>query len=925
MHRLLKRQLDEHLADEDARRSRGLEAFLRAVAAEYARADRDRTRLEQLDLAVRGARDGLWDWHLSLDRAFFSERCCELVGLTPAELDSAGAWLALIHEDDREEVRRELAAHIEGRTSALEVEYRMRHANGSVRWMLTRGLALYDEQGQAYRIAGSQTDITQRKEEEGWLRRHAYHDEATGYPNRLLLLDRLRRAVARRAARDKAFAVVAVGIDAFDKIADSFGHDLCERVVKRVADRVAALASPIDTLARIRKDQLCLLIEAAPHLRNVLSLTDRIQDELQRPMQVDDEEVFTTVSIGIVSSEGAARGPEDYLHEAVVALHRAADGGGGRRAVFDLMMHQEAVRRLQLEKELRRATANGEFCVHYQPIVSLEDGAVAGFEALLRWNHPERGLLSPHAFIDVAEETGHLSMIFEQVFPDILERAVLWQARSRNGAPPFINVNLSRTQFRDPDLLRTIDRALSKAGALAPHTIGFEMTESVMVDDVEVAAMLRNLKKRDVRLLLDDFGTGYSCLSNLHQFPLDSLKIDKAFVAEVGRKPQAGEIARAIATLAHSMALDVTIEGIETEAQLRFAYSLGCDYAQGYYFATPMPADEAGKLLGQGYRTSLTPPSSAKRPRKPQTSGRVLLVDSDHALKARLARELEREALEVVHAVHGHEGFAKAEGDLPDVILVAVDLPGMGCVELCRRLRRSDETALIPILLLVRGSTTDAIIDDCLDAGATDCVAHDTSTRVLLARLRSHISLSSAHKRLRTMAMTDELTGVFTRQFLFQALRRSVKATVRQAPRGLACLVIDADDFKHVNETRGHIEADALLRGIARTIDGTTRETDLVARFGGAEFVVLLQDTDEDGAKRAAEKIRAAVERDCDTTVSIGGACLHDASIEKVRSARSVDDLISQLLRDADAAKYAAKSLGKNRVVFEVPPADRSA
>lgn len=923
MHRLLERQINDHLADAADDLSDDLRALLAEIASHYERADEDRARLDQFTLAVEGANDGLWDWQIREDRIFFSDRYCAMLGVTRDAFDSANAWLSRVHPDDIDDVKRQLTAHIDGRHDAFEAEYRMRHEDGGYRWMLTRGLALRDDDG-VYRMAGFQADVTQRKVVEERLRRHAYHDEATGYPNRLLLLDRLRRAVARMDARGKAFAVVGISLDAFDMIADSFGHELCEQAVKAVADRIASLASPVDTLARIRKDQLCLLIEASPRLTRVLRLTDRIQREVHQPMIVGGEEVFTTVSLGIVSSDGPPRTPEDYLHDAVVALNRAADAGGGRRAVFDLMMHQDAVRRLQLEKELRRASANGEFCVYYQPIISLESGRVAGFEALLRWNHPERGVLAPGMFLDVAEDSGQLSAIFDGVFPGILAQMEIWQANPRGGGDPFVNANLSRSQFKDPDLLLRLGRALDNA-KIAPGSLGFEMTESVMVDDEQVIDTLRQLKKRQVRVLLDDFGTGYSCLSNLRKFPLDSLKIDKAFVDEVGTSPQAGEIARAVATLAHSMALDVTIEGVETETQLRFAYSLGCEYAQGYYFARPLPADEAGKLLGQGYRTSLTPPSSGKRPRKLQTRGRVLLVDGHSGRRARLAKQLGDHDLEVVGARDGHDGLARAESDIPDVIIIAVDLPGMGCLELCRMMRRSNETTTIPILLLVDADTSEDCVNECLNVGATDRISQDAPQQVLHARVASQIALSHAQEKLRTMAMTDEQTGVFTRRFLFQALRRSIKATVRATPRGLACLVIDADDFKHVNETRGHIEADALLHTIAGTIDRTTRETDLVGRFGGAEFVVLLQDTDHEGARRAAEKIRAAVEEHCDTTVSIGGACLHEPSIDEVRTPRAVDELISQLLRDADTAKYAAKSLGKNRVAFQKRATSRSA
>lgn len=759
-------------------------------------------------------------------------------------------------------------------------------------------------------------DRARLAEAEERLLRHAHVDEATGYPNRNLLVDRLQLAIARKEATHKPFAIVAVSVDAFDRIADSFGHDHCELTVAAVANRIAAIVSPVDTVARIRKDQLCVLVEAAPDLSRVLRLTDRVQRAVGQPLKVMGEDVFTSVSIGIVVSDGPTRNPEDYLQDAVVAMHRAAETGAGGRTVFDNIMQQQAQRLLKLDAELRRAIDNHELVVYYQPIISLQTGSVAGFEALLRWNHPERGVLAPGAFIDVAEAGGHLPAIFDQIFPTILNRVQTWQARVRNNSVPFVNVNLSRSQFKDPQLLSRIDRALAQV-SLAPHTVGFEMTESVMVEDQRVIETLEQLKHRQVRLLLDDFGTGYSCLSNLRQFPLDSIKIDKSFMTDAGKSPQDGEIARAITTLSHSLTMDVTVEGIETETQLRFAYNLGCEYAQGYHFARPMPADDAGKLLQRAYRTSLLPPSSGTRPRQPQTRGRVLIVDGDSNRQLRLRGDLTDNDLEVVQAFDGHDGLTRAQADLPDVVLVASDLATMGAVAFCRRLRGSDDTSTIPILLVTHAETKARIVAECLDLGATDCVAQNASKRLLLARVSAQIALSHAERKLRTMAMTDEQTGVFTRRFLFQAIRRSIKATVRSAPRGLACLVVDADDFKHVNATRGHIEADALLRRIATAIDRTTRETDLVGRFGGAEFVVLLQNTDLDGARRAAEKIREAVHTTCDTTVSIGGAVLKETSTDEIRHTQSVDEIISTLLHTADQAKFRAKKNGKNRVVFD--------
>jgi diguanylate cyclase (GGDEF)-like protein/PAS domain S-box-containing protein len=870
--------------------------------------------LEPDRLAIESADAGVWDWHIAEDRIAFSPRMKVLLGV--ADLDeSVAAWFARIHHDDLPEVERALTAHVEGRTAAFEVEYRIHDEGGGERWLWTRAVARRNGAGEALRMVGLLTDVTARKEEQARLRHDAYHDEGTGLPNRTLLLDHLRRAIATQEERRRPFAVVALALDNYDPIVDSYGHEVCEEWTSVIAARISALAGPIDTLARLRKDQLCLLVESTGDLAAVLRLTDAIQQAVQQPACVGGEELFTTVSLGIVSSDGIDREPEDYLHDAVVALNRAFAGGGGRRAVFDLVMHQDVVRRLRLEKDLRRGIPQREFRVLYQPIVSLQTGAVAGFEALLRWQHPERGLLAPGEFLAVAEETGVLSQIFAEIFPEILAQAQRWQQRDRERRAPFVNVNLSRAQLADPDLLEQLDHALARSG-VDPHALGFEVTESVMVDDEAILRALRGLKERQVRILLDDFGTGYSCLANMRQFPLDSIKIDKSFIEEVGKAPGAGEIARAIVTLAHGMAFDVTMEGIETEAQLRFAHALGCEYAQGYHFATPLAPEEATAAIRQAYRTSLTPPSSGSRVRSTTQRARVLLIDGYAERRATMVCRLEQLGYKVATAATAHEGIEHAEAELPDLTLVDLDLPAMGSAAVCRRLKQHADTSNMPVLLLAGDNPSAATLEDALAAGAGDCVSTTTPAPLLRARLDAFIAQGRVLAKLGTMAMTDELTGVFSRRFLFQELRRAIKSTAREAPRSLACLVIDPDGFRRLNQARGPIEADRLLQRIASTIDQTTRETDIVARFGGEEFVVLLQGTTRAGAERAAEKIRAAVEHGCATTVSIGGACLPEASIDQVKTSRAVDGVIAELLRRAETAMVAAKTQGKNRVVF---------
>jgi diguanylate cyclase (GGDEF)-like protein/PAS domain S-box-containing protein len=875
-------------------------------------------------LAVQGANDGLWDWHLEADRIHYSDRWMQMLGFPPGELDATSeAWFGRIHEDDLEEVKRSLAAHVEGRRRTFHAEYRMRHKDGSLRWMLARGLAIRDESGRAFRIAGSQTDISKRKEAELALQHQAWHDAVTGLPNRALLLDRLGRALLRQRQHRMPFAVIAMGLDNYASIMDSYGHEICEAWTRAVAEELETLRGATDTLARTGRDQFLLLVDNPPDLAAVIRICDAIQERMRRPMIVGGEELFTTASIGVVPSDEHHADAEDYLRDASVAMNRAKSLGGGQHRVFDTPMHRHVVERLQLEKELRKAIDQKQFELRYQPIVSLRTGQVAGFEALLRWLHPRRGLLAPAAFIDTAEAAGLLPAIFDVIFPTILDELRRWQRVHRRSAL-FVNVNLSRSQFLDPKLIERVDAMLGDrpGDRLPPGSLGFELTESMMVDDASVLATLRALKDRGIRLLLDDFGTGYSSLSNLLSFPIDAIKIDRTFLRDLGSVEDSTEIIRAMVSLAHGMGMEVTVEGIETDDQLRFVTNLGCAFGQGYHFAVPLDPDSASETIATGYRVTAPPPSSGVNRRVEDDRGRVFLVDHDRARRSRLRLSLEGEGFSVTTAASAHECLESAATDPPDVILMDIALPGMDGIEASRRLKQSPQSATIPILLSSSGEPHERLIVEALHAGGNDFVSKGTPLPILCARLDSQVAIGRTQRRLSQIAMVDELTGVFTRRFMLQALRRVLKASTRRPPSGMAVLVIDPDRLKQLNATHGVIEGDRMLRHLARTVDKLTRETDLVARFGGEEFVVVLEDTDLEGARIAAEKIRATVEQRCDTTVSIGGAFMAQASVEVLRDVEEIDSLIGEMLRRAEEAMQRAKRDGRNRVHFDATLAD---
>ncbi|MEM1032166.1 MAG: EAL domain-containing protein [Myxococcota bacterium] len=900
-------------------------------AVERVRATRSMgEREERYDLAVRGANDGLWDWHLDDDRIHFSERWKSMLGFAPHELDaSSDAWFGRVHADDLDAVKRELGEHIEGRRDGFEAEYRILHRDGTYRWMLARGLAVRNERGHAYRIAGSQTDITKRKAAEGLLEHQALHDELTGLPNRALLLDRLSRAMVRQQEHGIPFAVVSLFLDNHAAITDSFGHEQSEAWTQTVAEALRALRGPTDTLARVGRDHFFLLVDNPDDLAKVVRLANAIQHELEAPRLVGSEELFSTVSVGVVLGDGERRHPEDYLRDASVAMNRAKALGGGQHRVFDAPMHRRIVERLQVEKDLRLAIAAKQFRIRYQPVVSLRTGKVAGFEALLRWEHPRRGLLLPGGFIEVAERAGLLSGIFEVIFPQILAQVCAWQRARPEGPPLFINVNLSRGQVRDPSLVERIDEMMAEH-PVGPFTLGFELTESMMVDDASVLATLRALKARDIRLLLDDFGTGYSSLANLKNYPIDSLKVDRSFLRELGMSGDNTEIVRAIVSLAHSMRMDVTVEGIESENQLLFVSGLGCEYGQGFFFAPALDVEAAGHALAQGYRLSAPPPSSGTVPRSAaQGRGSVALVGASTATQRTMKLQLEGRGYDVItlaadpepEGAPGSEtrasvpppsSMSPGASSPPEVMVIDATEPE--AVLRCRRLRTSPHTAAIPIVMFTEGDATDQLVTDALEAGAADFMVGATPLPIVCARLDAQIHVGRANKRLATIAMVDELTGVFSRRFLVQALRRAVKASSRGQPSGLACLVVDPDRLAHVNDELGPVEGDRVLRQVARTLDQTTRETDLVARYGGEEFAVILADATREGARKVAEKVRVAIEQRCSTTVSVGGVFLAQAAVDALRA--DPDRLIAELLDRAHAAMKRAKDAGRNRVIF---------
>jgi diguanylate cyclase (GGDEF)-like protein len=436
-------------------------------------------------------------------------------------------------------------------------------------------------------------------------RHAAFHDSLTGLPNRAMFTELLKAEIESSSRRDDhTFAVLFLDLDRFKNINDSLGHTHGDLLLVAFAERLERTLRPVDTLARFGGDEFAILLSGMTDATDAVRVAQRIQDELSQPFVLDKNSAFATASIGIAFSSTGYDRPDDILRDADIAMYRAKENGKARYEVFDHGMHARAVSRLQLESDLRQAIENNEFCVYYQPIVSLQTGRLAGFEALVRWNHPRRGLVSPADFIPVAEETGLIVPIGQWVLNEACAQVRQWQLDSPSHRNLSLSVNLSARQVAQPDLLDRIKEALATS-KLNPHCLKLEITESVVMENAEAAAlMFKQLRSLGVQLSIDDFGTGYSSLSYLHRFPLNYLKIDRSFVSRLTTDND-NAIVRTISTLARNLGMEVIAEGIETEEQYQQLKMLGCEYGQGFLFSRPVNNDSVHHLLSQDARRDL--------------------------------------------------------------------------------------------------------------------------------------------------------------------------------------------------------------------------------------------------------------------------------------------------------------------------------
>ncbi len=549
---------------------------------------------ERYALAARGANDGLWDWDVPGEELYLSPRWKEMVGAREEDIGTRpDEWFHRIHKDDRQPLFDRLHAHWRGMTPHFEMEFRMEHRDGSYRWMLCRGLALRGRDGHATRMAGSLSDITESK----------VADALTGLPNRILFLDRLERAIEhRRRKKNHFFAVLFLDVDRFKLVNDSLGHDVGDQLLLGIARRLEASLRSSDTImrmsweptvARLGGDEFCVLLDGISQAEDLHPIVERLIKEIALPYKLRGHDVFASVSIGVSLSPSGSVTAEEMLREADIAMYHAKTQGRRQYRIFDPAMRVRAVERMELETALQHAVDHDEFVLHYQPMIELDSGRQIGFEALVRWHHPQRGLIYPNEFITVAEETGLIVPIGWWALREACRQVITWMSDRPDDSTPFVSVNCSSRQLAESDFTDRIESILMEEGVPA-RLLKLEITESILLENQETAyRVLNRLRDIGVRIAIDDFGTGYSSLSYLHNLPIDVLKIDRSFVAKMGRADDGNEIVRTIIALAHGLGLSVVAEGVENQRQLEQLRKLGCEYGQGYLFSAAVSSADS--------------------------------------------------------------------------------------------------------------------------------------------------------------------------------------------------------------------------------------------------------------------------------------------------------------------------------------------
>lgn len=560
---------------------------------------------ERYALATRAANDGLWDWDIPNDKAYFAPRFAEILGLSPGTLVGGSATLINhLHPDDREPFRLRLIAHLKRESTQLMVEHRILHSDGGYRWILTCGMAVYDTKtGRAIRMAGSISDIHLRRRAEDQLLHDALHDGLTGLANRALFAEHLQNTLSHAdRATDSQFAVLHINIERFHVVNDSLGYSAGDDLLRLVSARIRALARPGDVVGRIGGDQFAVLLNDISDASEAIRFSKNLQTHLAEKAELNGHALYPKTRIGVALGSGGFQNAEDLMRDADNAMQRSRRSTESTITVFQSAMHQQIMRDLQLESQLRAALRDKQLVAHFQPIVDLKTGRAAGFEALVRWPQANARRIGPDVFIPLAESLDLVHELGMQMLDQSCARLKSWRDLGLACDDLSISVNLSARQLALPDLADQVVACIDRYG-LPPSALKLEITEGTLVTRKELAIkQLGTLRAKGLKILIDDFGTGYSSLSYLHTIPCDTIKLDGSFIREIERDTRLRAIVGASIHLAHELGMSVVAECVETQNQADILGRLHCDYGQGFLFA-PAEPEERARLWLEGQST----------------------------------------------------------------------------------------------------------------------------------------------------------------------------------------------------------------------------------------------------------------------------------------------------------------------------------
>ncbi len=549
------------------------------------------TSIENWKFVLEGPGDGVWDWDLKNNAITHSPRWKEMFGYSDVALgETPEDNLKLIHLDDLKKASEDIADFIAGRVDVLDSEFRLQCADGSWKWVSSRGMLFYEKDGnKPIRVLGAHSDISARKLSEDKYFNLAHYDQITELPNRVLFLDRLHLDMKRSKKTGQSIALMYIDLDKFKEVNDTLGHKMGNVLLKEVADRLSSCIRVTDTVARMGGDEFTIVLNNLDVNLTADNTAEAILSKIAEPFQLGSDSVYITCSIGITTFPEDGSDVEVLLSNADQAMYAAKVLGRNRYNYFTANLQQRAIERMRLVNDLRVALQRKEFYLHYQPIVQLNTGEIHKAEALIRWQHPQRGLVSPMDFIPLAESTGLIVEIGDWVYEEAAKQVKIWRESILNFQ---ISINKSPVQFRAGithkkwlDYLETID--------LPGSSMAIEITESLLLDsDKPIIDMLLEYRTAGIQVAVDDFGTGYSSLSYLHKFQMDYLKIDRSFTSKITTSASDWALCEVIIIMAHKLGMKVIAEGVETQEQMNLLLGAGCDYGQGYFFSQPVSASD---------------------------------------------------------------------------------------------------------------------------------------------------------------------------------------------------------------------------------------------------------------------------------------------------------------------------------------------